>query len=84
MIEIDIPLPECCDECPCSHWIWTGKHKGKLMCNALESRDKNKETERYLVDEMDEHRPWNCPILTKKEVNKPCLTVITHLESRGK
>ena len=54
------------------------------MCNALESRDKNKETERYLVDEMDEHRPWNCPIITGKEVNKQCLTVITHQESQGK
>ena len=62
MIRIDIPLPECCDECPCSHWIWTGKHKGKLMCNALEFKDKHKNKEHFLVDEMDENRPSNCPI----------------------
>ena len=62
MIEIDIPLPDCCDDCPCSYWIQTGKHKGKLMCNALEFREKGHDKEEYIVDEMDDERPVNCPI----------------------
>lgn len=36
MIAIDMKLPKECDSCPCSYWIQTGEHAGKLMCNVKE------------------------------------------------
>ena len=59
MIEIDIPEPKYCEECPCSYYIQTGENEGKLMCNALEFRDAGN----YLVEEMASKRPDKCPIV---------------------
>lgn len=62
MIGIDIPLPAYCTECPCSYYVRTGEHEGKLMCQALEFRDRCTDTERYLVDEKAWNRPKECPM----------------------
>ena len=62
MIEIDIPEPKYCAECPCSYYIQTGGNEGKLMCNALEFRDACD----YLVEEMSRKRPDKCPIVERE------------------
>ncbi|MBO5959311.1 MAG: hypothetical protein J6Q65_04230 [Lentisphaeria bacterium] len=59
MIRIDIPLPETCEECPCSYWIQSGADAGKLMCNALEFAG-NPDN---LVEEGAPDRPDGCPII---------------------
>ena len=71
MIEIDMPLPERCYECPMSHWVCSGEHEGRLMCNALEASliragnlimAGNRGIESCLVNENAAQRPENCPI----------------------
>ena len=36
MIQIDMPLPERCEDCPCSYYVQGGRNEGALMCEALE------------------------------------------------
>lgn len=55
MILMDIPMPESCEDCPCSYWIRSGEQEGRLMCSAIEFR----EQEIVLVDEG---KPARCPI----------------------
>lgn len=69
MIQIDIPMPKNCDECPISYYIQSGEFEGRLMCNALEFRESSKFREssshileNYLVNEWDEERPKKCPL----------------------
>ena len=58
MIQIDMPLPKKCDDCPCSYHIRTGPHEGELMCETLE----------YIGWDIDEtiikhvKRLSNCPM----------------------
>ena len=49
MILIDAPFPDRCYDCLCSYWFRSGKHNGKLMCQAAEH-------------DGDLHRPDDCPM----------------------
>lgn len=60
MILIDIPFPESCYDCPCSHWITGGRHEGELMCNAIEFRDRC-EAGKCIADNVKDRRA-DCPI----------------------
>ena len=60
MIIINMKLPDCCDDCPCSHWIQSGPFEGHLMCNVIQ--DNLNDYERSIMDEWDEQRPNECPI----------------------
>ena len=61
MVGLNMDLPECCVDCPCSHWIQSGPLEGMLMCEALETIKPDQDKSRYLVDEyMD--RPDKCPM----------------------
>ena len=69
MVRIDMPMPEKCEDCPCSYWIQSGNYEGLMMCQAMEARDRMTLREsaedmvaNYLVDERDKNRPDNCPI----------------------
>ena len=66
MIILDVPMPECCEECPCSYYVLTGEYEGKMICNAMEFKDTSaglrEELARYFVM-ADDHQPDNCPIL---------------------
>jgi len=62
MVRLDIPMPEDCDECPCSYWIRSGEYEGRMMCTAMEFREKGLEKSWYLVDEAAKGRPENCPM----------------------
>lgn len=62
MIGLDIELPGNCADCPCSYWIKSGEYEGRLMCNALEYRDRNKGKGEYIVDEWADIRPDKCPM----------------------
>ena len=59
MVVIDMKEPDCCDNCPCSYWIQTGEHAGRLMCSVMEANQKKN----CLVEERG--RPGECPILTE-------------------
>lgn len=68
MLEINMPMPDFCTECPCSYYVMSGKYEGKLMCQALEFRDAKTGVMRYdkggfLVNEKDWDRPDKCPII---------------------
>ena len=67
MVLIDMPMPGCCDACPCSYWIQTGEHEGELMCEAIESgifAGRPEEiVEKSLVDSPGRPRPGKCPIV---------------------
>ena len=66
MIVIDIPMPQSCEECPCSYYVQTGEYEGAMICNALEFKENSaglrEELSRYFVV-ADDHRPENCPII---------------------
>ena len=68
MIEIDIPMPENCMDCPCSYWIRSGELEDMMLCNALEFKMRATKTniKRCLVDEYAAHRPKRCPIVGSK------------------
>ena len=59
MILIDIPMPEGCMECPCSHLITCGEHDGEMMCDALEAKGDGI----VIVDGCEDKRQDNCPII---------------------
>ena len=67
MIVIDIPMPQNCNDCPCSYQIRSGEYEGYVMCNALEFKDVSdgfrKELNKYFVVEQARHRPESCPIV---------------------
>lgn len=67
MIQVDIPMPRKCYDCPMSYWIMTGPNEGRLMCEAIEFRD-NVDAGACLVDEHKRNRPVNCPIMKGEEV----------------
>ena len=66
MIVMDIPMPDKCDDCPCSYFIQTGLYEGMMMCNAMEFKRTQagfrEELTRYFVM-PDDHRPDGCPIM---------------------
>lgn len=59
MIVVDIPMPQCCVECPCACCVPSGVLKEpRTMCRAKESRG-----DKYvLVNDMSDVRPTDCPI----------------------
>ena len=61
MIGLNMDMPECCVDCPCSHWIGSGPLEGMLMCEALETIEKDHDKSRYLVDDH-KNRPGKCPM----------------------
>ena len=67
MIEIDMPMPDYCSECPCSYYVRSGKYEGNMMCQALEFKEsrmgiRRYDKGRYLVREREWDRPDKCPI----------------------
>lgn len=67
MIGIEIPMPEYCEECPCSYYVRSGKYEGRLMCQALEFKETRMGIRRfdkggYMAKERDWGRPQKCPI----------------------
>ena len=68
MIEVDIPMPEYCSECPCSYYVQYGKYEGRIMCQALEFREARTKIMRpdkgeYMVSDKEWSRPDKCPML---------------------
>ena len=67
MVKIDMPMPECCEQCPCSYWVQFGGHEGELMCEAIESTllsaGVEDALEDSLVEPMQGQRPEQCPIV---------------------
>lgn len=66
MIAVDMKLPERCADCPCSYWIRSGDYEGMLMCPIMESKLENNgidRTGKCIVNEFDEKRPADCPIV---------------------
>ena len=65
MIVIDVPMPETCEDCPCSYYIRTGEYEGLMMCNAMEFKSRHmgfhEELSKFFVVPED-HMPDNCPI----------------------
>jgi hypothetical protein len=65
MIVIDVPMPETCEDCPCSYYIRTGEYEGLMMCNAMEFKAQKsgfrEELSKHFVVAED-CRPDNCPI----------------------
>lgn len=67
MVLIDMPMPSCCEYCPCSYSIQGGEYEGELMCEAIESSYVSGTTEeitaKSLVDILSRSRPKQCPIV---------------------
>lgn len=67
MVLIDMPMPSCCEYCPCSYSVREGEYEGELMCEAIESSYVSGTTEeitaKSLVDILSRSRPKQCPIV---------------------
>ena len=61
MIGMNMDLPECCADCPCSYWVRSGEYEGMIMCEALETIEPSHDKGRYIVNEY-EKRPDKCPM----------------------
>ena len=60
MLMMDMPLPQSCENCPCSYWVQTGPNAGQLICEAMESNGKKD----IVVDwGRSKKRPPKCPII---------------------
>ena len=75
MIVIDIPMPQTCMECPCSHLIQSGTYNGWTMCAAAEWKDIKKtrkalNREDYLVEEWSNERQAVCPIRMEVRISE--------------
>ena len=75
MVLMDMPMPENCEDCPCSYWIQSGNYEGLLMCSVMEFRDRLVFREpgedimaNYLVDDYKDERPLVCPITAEVEL----------------
>lgn len=74
MVQIDMPMPETCSDCPCSYWIECGRDAGKIVCCAIEARlihDRLTNGKMYsvqdcVVEEVFQGRPEKCPIVEEK------------------
>lgn len=69
MVMMNMPMPRTCSGCPCSYWIQSGRHEGRLMCEAKEKQmgengyDGDDLTRDCLVNEFAILRPKDCPIV---------------------
>lgn len=60
MIEIDMKIPNCCENCPCSHNISSGPHEYELMCCVKEYRGST--VAESIVERINIGRDPECPM----------------------
>lgn len=58
MIQIDMDLPQSCNDCPCTHMIQHGEHEGECICSILNHFGKSIPESAICV----RRRPPNCPM----------------------
>lgn len=62
MIQIDMPMPESCGECPLTQLRWNNLFCGVLDKRVGESYRYPTHTETWMKDGLDEKRLPDCPL----------------------